>query len=62
MISKKILTGAEYISLGLSALGTIVAATTGQIAFATSPLIFSLFLNVVNRQECFLRHILIFYC
>lgn len=51
MISKKILTGAEYISLGLSALGTIVAATTGQIAFATSPLIFSLFLNVVNRQE-----------
>ena len=51
MISKKILTGAEYISLGLSAVGTIVAANTGQIAFATSPLIFSLFLNVVNRQE-----------
>jgi len=51
MINKKILTRAEYTSLGISALGTIIAATTGQIAFATSPLICSLFLNVVNRTQ-----------
>lgn len=49
-MNKKILTGAEYIFLGLSALGTILAATTGQIVYATFPLIFSLLLNVVNRE------------
>lgn len=51
MINKKILTRAEYTSLGISALGTIIAATTGQIAYVTSPLICSLFLNVVNRNK-----------
>lgn len=51
MINRKILTGAEYASLGASALGTVLAATTGQIAYATSPLICSLFFNVVNRNK-----------
>lgn len=51
MISKKILARAEYTFLGASALGTVIAATTGQIAYATSPLICSLFFNVVNRNK-----------
>ena len=51
MIDRKILARAEYTSLGLSALGTIVAITTGKLVYATSPLICSLFLNIINRNE-----------
>ena len=49
-MKKKTLTVVEYISLGLSVLGTIFAATTGQIVYATLPLICSLLLNIVNRE------------
>lgn len=51
MINRKILARVEYTSLGLSVLGTIATAATGQIVYAASPLISSLFLNIVNRNE-----------
>lgn len=55
MTGNKILTGTEYISLGLSVLGTVLASATGQIAYATSPLILSLFLNVAGRNNSIKR-------
>jgi PLD-like domain len=50
MSNTKILNLAEYTSLGLSVLGTMVAATTGQAAFAATPLTLALSLNLFNRQ------------
>ena len=51
MSNTKILAKAEYTFLGLSALGTVLATTTGKIAFATSPFMVTLFLNLINRKE-----------
>ena len=51
MKAKRWLERAEYASLGLSALGTVAAAVSQQIAYATTPLVLALSLNVINRQR-----------
>jgi hypothetical protein len=51
MVNTKLLAKAEYASLGLSALGTILAAATGQAALVATPLTLALSLNLINRQE-----------
>lgn len=42
---------AEYASLSGSALGTIVAVTSGQVAYAAIPLTVALSLNLINRNR-----------
>lgn len=51
MSNTKILNLAEYTSLGLSVLGTMITAATGQAAFAATPLTLALSLNLFNKQE-----------
>ena len=51
MKSNRFLIGAEYTSLGLSALGTILATVTGQVGLAATPLTLALSLNLINRKE-----------
>jgi PLD-like domain len=41
----------EHISIGLSALGTIMAVATQQLAYAAMPITLSLALNLSNRQK-----------
>ncbi len=48
MKNKRLLIAAEYTSLGLSVLGTILATTTGQIALAATPLTLALSLNLIR--------------
>ncbi len=42
---------AEYVALGVSALGSIVAAFSQQVFLAAAPLTLALFLNLVNRSR-----------
>ena len=42
---------AEYLSITLSALGTVAAAITQQVAYATTPLVLALSLNAINRKQ-----------
>jgi phosphatidylserine/phosphatidylglycerophosphate/cardiolipin synthase-like enzyme len=42
---------AEQASIALSALGTAVAVFTQQVAYATTPLVLALSLNVINRKQ-----------
>ncbi len=41
----------EYVSLAASAVGTVAAAVSGQVAMAAAPLTVALSLNLVNRQR-----------
>jgi hypothetical protein len=43
--------GIEYASLGLSALGTVAAIVTQQIAYIATPLTLTLSLSLINRQK-----------
>ncbi len=45
------LTLTEYGGLGVSIAGTVMAVITQQIAWATTPLILTLGLNLINRQQ-----------
>ena len=45
------LTLTEYSGLGVSIAGTVMAVITQQIAWATTPLILTLGLNLINRQR-----------
>lgn len=49
--SRSWLTMTEYLSLTASVGGTVAAAITQQILWATSPLILSLGLNLINRER-----------
>ena len=51
MKNKRLLIAAEYTSLGLSALGTILATVTGKVSLAATPLTLALSLNLINRKE-----------
>jgi PLD-like domain len=48
---KKSLTGIECTAIGLSALGTVAAVITQQIAYVAAPLTLSLSLSLINRQK-----------
>ncbi|MFM7577477.1 MAG: hypothetical protein ACKO5Q_11145, partial [Microcystaceae cyanobacterium] len=45
------LTLTEYGGLGVSVAGTVLSVFTQQIAWATTPLILTLGLNLINRQR-----------
>jgi hypothetical protein len=47
----KNINGIEYAALGLSALGTVAAVVTQQIAYIATPLTLSLSLSLINRQK-----------
>ncbi|WP_309733387.1 phospholipase D-like domain-containing protein [Chamaesiphon sp. OTE_75_metabat_556] len=48
---KTSLTGIEYTAIGLSALGTVAAVITQQIAYVAAPLTLSLSLSLIDRQK-----------
>jgi hypothetical protein len=52
---KKSLNGIECTAIGLSALGTVAAVITQQIAYVATPLTLSLSLSLINRQKAWVR-------
>jgi hypothetical protein len=48
---KKNINSTEYASIGLSAIGTVAAIVTQQIAYIATPLTLSLTLSLINRQK-----------
>jgi PLD-like domain len=52
---KKSLNGIECTAIGLSALGTVAAVITQQIAYVVTPLTLSLSLSLINRQKALVR-------
>ena len=51
MNNRQLLEVSEYVCLGLSVLGTIVATVTQQVVYAVIPLSLSVALNLVNRPK-----------
>ena len=51
MNNRQLLEFSEYVCLGLSVLGTIVATVTQQVVYAVIPLSLSVALNLVNRPK-----------
>ncbi|QSV64636.1 MAG: hypothetical protein HEQ26_19690 [Dolichospermum sp. DL01] len=51
MNNRQLLEVSEYVCLGLSVLGTIVATATQQVVYAVIPLSLSVALNLVNRPK-----------
>jgi WD40 repeat protein len=51
MNNRQLLEVSEYVCLGLSILGTIVATVTQQVVYAVIPLSLSIALNLVNRSK-----------
>jgi WD40 repeat protein len=51
MNNRQLLEVSEYVCLGLSILGTIVATVTQQVVYAVIPLSLSIALNLVNRPK-----------
>ena len=51
MYQHRLLKIAEYVSLASSALGTVAAVATQQVAYSAAPLTVTLGLNIVNRQK-----------
>ncbi|WP_228039469.1 hypothetical protein [Dolichospermum sp. LEGE 00240] len=51
MNNRQLLEFSEYVCLGISILGTIVATVTQQVVYAVIPLSLSIALNLVNRPK-----------
>jgi PLD-like domain len=49
--NKKVISGIEFTSIGLSIIGSIAAAITQQIAYVATPVTLSLSISLVNRQK-----------